>query len=86
MLQGSKSHPYSKQCNATNPDNWNITYERRLLREIRTISGGVMLVTGYAIGGELLYDASPTDGSIYKSVFYFNNYCIKLSNHVTLLF
>jgi len=49
-------------------ENWEFNYDRRLFRDIRTISGGVMMVTASAIGGEILYDAQPTDGSIYKEV------------------
>eukprot|EP01041_Mallomonas_annulata_P001768 gene1768-3428_t len=68
IFKGSKANPYSKMCNAIDPDNWSITYERKLLRDIRTISGGVMTVTASAVGTELVYDSKPTEGSIYKAV------------------
>jgi hypothetical protein len=45
-----------------------ISYDRRLLRDVRTVSDGVVVVTVSAIGEELQYDAEPTDGSIFSSV------------------
>lgn len=67
-FKGSKSNPYAEQCSVADPNSWSIRYQRRLLRDVRTISGGVMVINASAIGGEILYESKPTDNSIYKSV------------------
>ena len=67
-FRGSTANPFAAECSADNPRSWSVRYDRRLLRDIRTISGGVMIITVSAVGNELLYEAEPTDGSIYKQV------------------
>lgn len=67
-FKGSISDPYGKYGKADDPGCWNIQYDRRLCRDVRTITGGVMVVTTSAIGEELLFEAEPTDGSIYSKV------------------
>ena len=62
------SDPFAKHCSADDSRNWSLNYDRRLLRDIRTISGGVMVVNVTAVGRELLYKAEPTEGSIYSEV------------------
>ena len=56
-FKGTSSQPFSKQCKADNVDNWEISFDRRLFRDIRSISGGVMVVTASSVGGEILFDA-----------------------------
>lgn len=68
VFAGSTAAPYSKGCKADDKTNWELRYDRRLLRDIRTISGGVVMVTASAVGEELVYVADPTEGSIYKAV------------------
>jgi len=67
-FKGSISDPYGKYGKADDAANWNIQYDRRLFRDVRTITGGVMVITTSAIGEELLFEAEPTDGSIYSKV------------------
>ena len=67
-FKGDPNEPYHKKCSAENIKNWEIDYDRRLMRDIRTVSGGVMVVTVSATGKELLFDAEPTNGSIYEKV------------------
>ena len=67
-MKGSKSNPFSIECNAADHENWDVLFERKILHEIRTISGGVMEISVSAVGTELLFDSHPTDGSIFKSV------------------
>ena len=50
------------------PANWALKLDRRLFRDVRTISGGVLIIVASVVGNEILFDASPTDGSIYKQV------------------
>ena len=68
LSQGSLSDPYSKTCNIIDPRSWCVEYERKLMREMKTISGGPMAVTVSAVGTELMYDSAPANGSIYKEV------------------
>jgi hypothetical protein len=68
VFKGSVAYPYSKECNADKESNWYVKYDRRLVRDIRTISGGVLVVSVSAIGNELLFEAEPTDGSIFDKV------------------
>ena len=50
------------------PDNWELNYDRRLFRDVRSISGCVMTIDALCINGEILYRCEPTDGAIYHSV------------------
>ena len=67
-FHGDLSDPYNRSCSAMFAGSWELEYDRKLFRDIRTISGGVLMLTASAIGGEILFDAEPTDGSIYKEV------------------
>ncbi len=67
-FKGLISDPYSRVCNADVASNWSIRYDRRLFRDIRNISGGVLIITATVVGNEILYEAEPTEGSIYKTV------------------
>ena len=65
-FSGSTSEPYSRGCKADDPENWEIVYDRRLLRDVRSISGCVMTVDALCINGEILYKCEPTDGAIFE--------------------
>jgi len=65
---GIASAPYSKDTKADNEENWEVHFDRRLLRDIRSITGGVMVITASAVNGGILYDTEPTDGSIFNKV------------------
>ena len=60
-FKGSLDDPYHPTCCADDPNNWEINYDRRLTRDIRTVSGCVMLVTSSVIGSQLLFESQPTD-------------------------
>ena len=68
VFKGSASQPFSKETKADDAANWDLTFDRRLLRDIRSISGGVMVVTASAVNGGILFDTEPTDGSIFDKV------------------
>ena len=49
---------------------------RKLVRDVKTVTKGVMVVTASAIGGELLFEAEPLDNSVYNKVSFI--YVVKL--------
>jgi hypothetical protein len=59
---------YDTNINVLDKNQWDINFDRRLFRDVRTISGGVLIVTASTVGSEILFDAAPTEGSIYKKV------------------
>ena len=48
--------------------NWTLSYDRRLFREIRTITGVVVMVTASTIGASVKFEAEPTEGSSVKTI------------------
>ena len=68
--QGSNTTPFDKACNANYPENWDIKFIRKLVREVKTISKAVVVVSAGAIGGELVIEAEPMDHTIFSSVSY----------------
>jgi hypothetical protein len=48
--------------------NWSLHYDRRLFREIRTISGVVMIMTVSAVGSDLIFQGEPSDGALISNV------------------
>ena len=67
-VQGSNIAPFEKHLNANDQENWEIQYNRKLVRDVKTVSKGVMVLTVSAIGTELLFDAEPLDNSVYSKV------------------
>lgn len=67
-MKGSTSSPFERSRNANDPENWEVQYVRKLVRDVKTVSKGVMVVTASAIGGELLFEAEPLDNSVYSKV------------------
>jgi hypothetical protein len=67
-FKGNALDPYSEDCHADTQEHWSISYDRRLVRDVRNISGGVLVVTIQAIGNELLYEVQPTDKAVYSEV------------------
>ena len=68
IFAGSTSAPFSKHCRADDKENWELRFDRRLLRDIRSISGGVVMVVASCVGDELVYECEPTEGSAYAAV------------------
>ena len=67
-FRGATHSPYARHCRADDKDNWELKFDRRLLRDIRSISGGVVMVTALCVGDELVYDCEPTEGSSFTEV------------------
>lgn len=67
-MQGSTNSPFERYLNANDTENWELQYVRKLVRDVKTVSRGVMVVTASAIGGELLFEAEPLDNSVYSKV------------------
>ena len=66
--QGSNIAPFEKHLNANEAENWEIQYNRKLVRDVKTVSKGVMVLTVSAIGTELLFEAEPLDNTVYSKV------------------
>lgn len=62
------SNIYDHSMNVLDKTQWNMTFDRRLFRDVRTISGGVLIISASVIGAEILFDAQPTEGSIFRQV------------------
>lgn len=60
--------PFEQQLNANEAESWEVQYVRKLVREVKTVSKGVMVVSASAIGGELLFEAEPLDHAVYSKV------------------
>ena len=67
-FNGSKSDPHNEEQSCVDQDMWEVKYNRKLLRDVRTITGGVMVVVASAIGEEILFDAKPTDNLLYTHI------------------
>lgn len=67
-FNGSKNDPHKEDQCCVDQDMWEVKYNRRLLRDVRTITGGVMVVIASAIGDEILFEAKPTDNLLYTDI------------------
>ena len=67
-LQGSSNSPFEKELNANDKENWSIEFIRKLARDVKTVTNGVMILSASAIGGELLFESEPVDTSVYSKV------------------
>jgi len=67
-VQGSNTAPFERHLNANDQDNWDIQYNRKLVRDVKTVSRGVMVLACSAIGTELLFEAEPLDNAVYSTV------------------
>ncbi len=68
-LQGSKTDPYRSSCSALESENWNMVYQRTLIRDVKTISQTVLIVKISTIGNESLVEAEPVDTTNKLKVF-----------------
>jgi hypothetical protein len=60
--------PFERHLNANDAENWEVQYVRKLVRDVKTVSKGVMVVSASAVGGELLFEAEPLDNTVYSKV------------------
>jgi hypothetical protein len=67
-VQGSKTKPYAQSCSAYESENWIVAFNRKLIREIRTVSKRVLLMTVSAVGSELLFEAEAVDSTTDKTM------------------
>eukprot|EP01038_Epipyxis_sp_PR26KG_P005939 gene5939-8187_t len=68
FFKGSKSAPFKDECSANYIHNWELKYNRKIAREVRTISRGVMVITVSTIGSELLFEAEAVDESMFRNI------------------
>lgn len=60
--------PYNALCAADGAQNWEMNYDRKLIRDIKAISGIVMVLSVSAVSDELVFESQPTDTTIHKHV------------------
>jgi len=68
VFKGESKNPFNPAVSALSLDNWCLTYDRLLLKAVRNVSGGIVVVSAAAVDVDLLYEASPTSQEIYKEV------------------
>ncbi|RYH18122.1 hypothetical protein EON65_27595 [archaeon] len=68
LKQGSKSNPYSPAASANDPANWQLHLERLIVREVRTISTYIVMLSVSAVGSELIVDAKLVNSSAAQNV------------------
>ena len=68
VFKGESKNPFNPVVSALDLDNWCLTYDRLLLKAVRNVSGGIVVVSAAAVDVDLLYEASPTSQEIYKEV------------------
>lgn len=67
-FKGSKNDPHKTDKPCVDQDMWEAKYNRKLLRDVRTVTGGVMVVVASAVGDEILFEAKPTDNLLYTDI------------------
>ncbi|KAJ1418333.1 hypothetical protein B484DRAFT_142728 [Ochromonadaceae sp. CCMP2298] len=68
FFKGSTQSPFEKGANANDSSCWRMELVRRLVREVKPVSQGVLILTASAIGGELLIEGEPLDATVYKKM------------------
>ena len=68
VFKGTKSAPQDEAVHCKVDDNWELTYNRKLLRDVRTVTGGIMVITANGYGDEILFESKPTDHTVFKAV------------------
>ena len=64
-FQGAIKNPFNPLCSALDLDNWILSYDRLLIRTVRNISGGIVVVTAAATDIELVFEAEPTSQVVF---------------------
>lgn len=67
-FKGTLDDAYNKQCSADVSSNWAVEYDRVLIRDVKAISGIVMVISASAVGDEIVFESTPTDTAIHKSI------------------
>lgn len=68
VFKGSKKTPFHRVCSANDANNWEVKYNRSLLREVKTITKCAMVVTVSATGGELFFEGEPVNNTVFKHI------------------
>lgn len=68
MLQGSRINPYKTEVSADDLDNWKVEFDRLILRDVKTISQHVMMVSVTVVGGDLHLSPEPVDTQSKKKI------------------
>ena len=68
VFKGTKSAPQDESVHCKVDENWELKYNRKLLRDVRTVSGGIMAITAYGYGDEILFESKPTDQTVYSAI------------------
>jgi hypothetical protein len=71
QIQGIKKDPFAKTNCVENPDNWQLRYDRIILKEVRKISHMALIDSVSTVGGGLQYDAAPVQSKPDEKVRFF---------------
>eukprot|EP01033_Poteriospumella_lacustris_P015135 gene15135-10831_t len=55
-FSGSSADPYKSTASAADPANWSLSYDRQILRDVKTVSNTAVILTVTVHGGELLIE------------------------------
>eukprot|EP01035_Chromulina_nebulosa_P025478 gene25478-33250_t len=67
-FSGSLKNPFAEDCSIVDPTNWQSNFDRRVLREVKTISSCVLVVSVSVVGPELLFESETVDKSAKKRI------------------
>ena len=67
-FSGSLKNPFSDECSIVDRTNWQSTFDRRVLREVKTISSCVLVVSVSIVGPELLFESETVDKNTKKRI------------------
>ena len=67
-FSGSLKNPFAEDCSIADPTNWQSNFDRRVLREVKTISSCVLVVSVSVVGPELLFESETVDKSAKKRI------------------
>lgn len=62
-FRGSLENPYHITSHIDDANQWGLNYDRRLYRDIRTISNHLMIITASSVGNQLLIESEPSESN-----------------------
>lgn len=60
-FKGSKDNPFKASASAKDIENWSVVYDRLLVRDVKTVSQMILMLSAAAIGSDILLEARPVD-------------------------
>lgn len=60
-FKGSKENPFKASASAKDIENWSVVYDRLLVRDVKTVSQMILMLSAAAIGSDILLEGRPVD-------------------------